>query len=159
MKPQVLDQGLTAYRIGDPGGAYPIFSATGSTLNPGRWNDAAHPVIYAAERYSTALLEKLVHGSGALPPNQHYVEIAVPAGVSYEVLQPASHPGWDLSNGKVGRAFGCAWQAQGRSLVLIVPSVVARLDHNILINPAHPEFPRITTGLNIPVYWDARLFP
>ena len=98
-------------------------------------------------------------GPGALPPNQHYVEITIPAGVSYEVLQPAAHPGWDLSNGKVSRAFGCAWQASGRSLVLIVPSVVARVDHNILINPTHAEFPRIATGLNTPVYWDARLFP
>ena len=60
MKPQILSQGLTAFRIGDPAGAWPIFDATGSTLHPGRWNDPAHPVIYAAERFSTALLEKLV---------------------------------------------------------------------------------------------------
>ena len=126
MRPQVLDRGLTAFRIGDPAGAYPLFDATRSTINPGRWNDAAHPVVYAAQRYSTALLEMLVHGSGALPPNQHYVEIAIPAGASYEVFQPAAHPGWDLANGKVSRAFGCAWQAEGRSLILIAPSVVAR---------------------------------
>lgn len=150
---------MTAYRIGDPAGAYPIFDATGSTINPGRWNDPAHPLIYTAERYSTSLLEKLVHGSGALPPNQHYVEIAIPAGCSYEVFQPAAHSGWDLANGNVSRAFGCAWQAAGRSLILISPSVVARLDNTILINPTHPEFRRITTGLATPVYWDARLFP
>lgn len=159
MKPQRLDKGLTAYRIGDPAGAYPIFDATGSTINPGRWNDPAHPLIYAAEHYSTTLLEKLVHGSGALPPNQHYVEITIPAGTSYEVFQPAAHSGWDLANGKISRAFGCAWQGSARSLILIVPSVVARLDNNILINPTHLEFSRITTGLNIPVYWDGRLFP
>jgi len=159
LKPQTLPQGLTAFRIGDPAGAYPIFDAAGSTFNPGRWNDPAHPVIYAAERYSTALLEKLVHGSGLLPPNQHYVEITVPAGASYEVFQPAAHPGWDLANGKISRDFGCVWLAQRRSLVLIAPSVVARLDNNILINPAHPEFTRITTGLHVPVYWDDRLFP
>ena len=160
MTAQRLDKGLTAYRIGDPeGAAYPIFDATGSTINPGRWNDPTHPLIYAAQHYSTSLLEKLVHGSGALPPNQHYVEIAIPAGVSYEVFQPAAHPGWDLANGGVSRAFGCEWHRSARSLILIVPSVVARLDSNILINPNHSDFARITTGLNIPVYWDARLFP
>lgn len=159
MTAQRLDKGLTAYRIGDPAGAYPIFDATGSTINPGRWNDPIHPLIYAAEHYSTTLLEKLVHGSGALPPNQHYVEIAIPAGVSYEVFQPAAHSGWDLANGAVSRAFGCEWHRSARSLILIVPSVVARLDSNILINPTHSEFARITTGLNTPVYWDARLFP
>jgi len=35
---QALDRTLTAYRIGDPAGAYPIFDATGSRLFPGRWN-------------------------------------------------------------------------------------------------------------------------
>lgn len=159
MTPQILSQGLSAYRIGDPAGVHPIFDATGSTINPGRWNDANHPMIYAAERYSTALLEKLVHGSGALPPNQHYVEISIPAGLSYEVFQPASYPRWDLANGKISRDFGCAWQASGRSVLLVVPSVVARLDNNILINPNHTDFPKIGTGLNIPVYWDSRLFP
>jgi RES domain-containing protein len=43
-------------------------------------------------------------------------------------------------------------------LVLIVPSVLARVDKNILINPDHPEFGRITTGLHPPVWWDKRLF-
>ena len=37
-------------------------------------------------------------------------------------------------------------------------SVVARVDCNILVNPAHPEFATVTTGLHEPVYWDARLF-
>lgn len=159
MTAQTLPDGLTAYRIGDPAGAFPVFDATGSTISPGRWNDPAHGMIYAAERISTALLEKLVHGSGALPPNQHYVEISIPAGISYEVFQPAAHPGWDLANMIVSRSFGCAWRASMRSAVLIVPSVVARLDNNVLINPVHAEFPRIKCGLHTPVYWDSRLFP
>jgi RES domain-containing protein len=35
---------------------------------------------------------------------------------------------------------------------------VARIENNILINPEHPEFPRITHGLHQPVWWDLRLF-
>ena len=65
---QVLDRVLKSYRIGDPAGAYPIFDATGSTIFPGRWNTPGSPIIYSSEHYSTALLEKLVHGSGSLPP-------------------------------------------------------------------------------------------
>ena len=64
---QALDRVLTSYRIGDPHGTYPIFDATGSTLHPGRWNTPASPMIYTSEHYSTAMLEKLVHGSGQLP--------------------------------------------------------------------------------------------
>jgi len=60
---QALDRVLTSYRIGDPRGTYPIFDATGSTLHPGRWNTPASPMIYTSEHYSTAMLEKLVHGS------------------------------------------------------------------------------------------------
>jgi RES domain-containing protein len=39
-----------------------------------------------------------------------------------------------------------------------VPSLVARIERNILINPEHPEFPRITHDPAQPVWWDARLF-
>ena len=76
--PQRLDRTLHCYRIGDPDGAYPIVDATGSRLYPGRWNTPDSPVIYASESYGTAMLEKLVHGAGRLPPNQHYVRIALP---------------------------------------------------------------------------------
>ena len=127
-------------------------------MYPGRWNTPDTPMIYASERYSTALLEKLVHGSGRLPPNQHYVEITVAAGLSYEVADMASIPGWDAAEPSASKAFGEAWHRSARSLLLLVPSVVARLDMNVLINPLHPEFPRIATGLHLPVHWDRRLF-
>ena len=78
MTAQRLDRVLTAFRIGDPDGAYPIFDATGSRLAPGRWNTAASPMIYASQHYSTAMLEKLVRSSGELPPNQHFIEITIP---------------------------------------------------------------------------------
>jgi RES domain-containing protein len=32
-------------------------------------------MIYSSQHYSTAMLEKLVNGSGHLPPNQHYIEM------------------------------------------------------------------------------------
>jgi len=155
---QTLDRTLFCFRIGDPAGAYPIFDATGSMLAPGRWNTPGSPMIYAAEHYSTALLEKLVHGSGRLPPNQHFIRITVPSGVSYEVFSPAALPGWDTMPATVSKRFGEEWCRQRRSLVLLVPSVVARLDRNVLINPAHPEFSRLETSLHEPVYWDRRLF-
>ena len=48
--------------------------------------------------YSTALLEKLVHANLVMPANQHYIEITIPNGISYEILQTAAHPGWDSRN-------------------------------------------------------------
>ena len=155
---QALDRVLTSYRIGDPRGTYPIFDATASTLHPGRWNTPASPMIYTSEHYSTAMLEKLVHGSGQLPPDQHYVEVTIPNGICYEVLDTAALPDWYLESRATSKPFGQVWQQQKRSLLLIVPSVVARLEKNFLINPEHPEFRYVTMSLHQPVWWDRRLF-
>ncbi len=158
MSGQTLDRILTAYRIGDPAGAYPIFDSTGSKLWPGRWNTNASPMIYTSEHYSTAMLEKLMHGNGQMPPNQHWIEISIPPGVSYEILSTAHHPGWAAEDGLVSKTYGEAWQKSKRSLLLIVPSVVARMERNVLINNVHPEVDKITRNLHQPIWWDRRLF-
>jgi RES domain-containing protein len=104
------------------------------------------------------MLEKLVHGSGRLPPNQHFIEVTIPNGVSYEMLDTATLPEWYLQSGAASKPFGDDWQKSKRSLILIVPSVVARPEKNFLINPEHPEFSKISHGLHAPVWWDRRLF-
>ena len=160
MTGQTLRQITKCYRIGDPTGAYPIFDATGSKIAPGRWNTSTSPMIYTSEHYSTAMLEKLVHGSGMLPPNQHYIEILLPPGLSYEEVNPAALPGWDAPDpASTAKAYGRAWYRSKRSLLLFVPSIVSRLEWNILINPDHPEFPNVQPDpRHHPVWWDARLF-
>jgi RES domain-containing protein len=137
---------------------YPIFDATGSTIMPGRWNTSTSPMIYTSEHYSAAILEKLVRSAGFMPPNQHYIRITIPRGVSYEVFSPPSLPGWDAVRPGVSRIFGQRWCLEKRSALLLVPSVITRIDRNVLINPAHPEFPSIEASLHEPVYWDNRLF-
>jgi hypothetical protein len=79
--------------------------------------------------------------------------------VSYEVFSAAYHPGWDAGDCLVSKAYGAAWQRSQRSLLLIVPSVVARMENNVLINDGHPEVRRITNSLHQPIWWDKRLFP
>lgn len=158
MTAQILDRVLTCYRIGDPEGEFPIFDAMGSTLAPGRWNMPSSPMVYTSEHFSTAMLEKLAHGGGRVPPNQHYIEITIPSDLSYEMLNEAGLPGWADEDAMAARAYGDKWHQERRSLILIVPSVVARVDKNILINPNHPQFGRIVHGLHHPVWWDARLF-
>ena len=159
MTAQILDRVLTAYRIGDPDGAHPIFDATGAKLWPGRWNTLSSPMIYTSAHYSTAMLEKLVHGNGHMPPHQHWIEITIPPGVSFEMFSTAHHPGWHAEDCRVAKGYGQAWHQSQRSLLLIVPSVVARMEHNILINDSHAEFRRISHSLHQPIWWDQRLFP
>ncbi|MGE6694397.1 RES family NAD+ phosphorylase [Sphingobium limneticum] len=118
----------------------------------------ASPNIYTSEHYSTAMLEKLVHASSVLPPNQHHIRITIPNGTSYEIFQSAAHPGWDGKDEGLCKAFGQAWFEEGRSAILIVPSMVARVERNILINPIHPNAAGISYDLPEPVWWDERLY-
>ncbi len=104
------------------------------------------------------MLEKLVHGSGSMPPNQHFIEITIPNGMTYETFEPAHMPLWADPSAFESRAFGETWQLNKRSLLLIVPSIVARMEHNYLINQYHPDFPRLQSSLHRPCWWDRRLF-
>jgi RES domain-containing protein len=155
---QRLDRVLICYRIGDPDGRFPIYDAAGSRLFPGRWNAAEAPVIYASEYYSTAMLEKLAQGSGRIPPNQHHIRITVPNGISYEMVTRDTLPGWSDRDRLAAQHFGAAWARELRSAILIVPSYVARIERNVLINPRHDEARSITHELPVPVWWDERLF-
>lgn len=157
MAARTLKEPMRAYRIGDPKGKFPIYSGEGAARQEGRWHAKGQEVIYASSTYSTAMLEKLAHFNGVLPDGQHYVEIVVPAGTTYQVVTQDILPGWiDASQ---ARAFGSRWVSEGRSAVLVVPSFVARLETNVLINPAHADFKSIRPGLETPVWWDQRLFP
>jgi len=155
---QKLDRIRTAYRIGDPAGACPILDDTGSRLWPGRWNTSTSPMIYTSEHFSTAMLEKLVHGNGHMPPNQHWIEITIPPGVSYEILSTADHTEWNAKDCRVSKAYGEAWQKSMRPLLLIVPSTVARMERNFLINHRHPYAHQVAHSQHQPIWWDSRLF-
>lgn len=153
-----LRDSLRAYRIGDPSGEFPIWDAGGARRVDGRWHEAGASVIYASEHYATAMLEKLVHYAGLLPRGQHFIAIHVPAGIRYEVLNPDALPGWAQANGEAARAFGARWYREQRSALLIVPSVVARMERNFVFDARHPEFASIRVGQETPVWWDERLF-
>lgn len=159
MTVQTTDCVLTCYRIGDPDGAFPIYDAEGARLYPGRWNTPNSPIIYTSEHYSTAMLEKLVHANLVLPANQHFITITIPNGVSYEIFQTAAHPGWDSKNESICKGFVQAWYDARRSALLIVPSIPARIERNVLINPIHADTKHVTHAMPEPVWWDARLYP
>ena len=147
---------LRAFRIADM--RYPIFDGTGAMLYGARWNSPGRRVIYAAETYAGALLEILVHASGAVPRSQGYVEIEIPARLSIEEVTPADVPRWDSRSYRAARAFGDRWYDEQRTPVLMVPSLVTRVERNVLISQEHPDFRRIRATRPLPVRWDARLW-
>ena len=155
---RILPEPLSAFRIGDPNGEYPIWDDGGARLLSGRWHEAGATVVYASEHYSTAMLEKLVHYEGEMPPNQHFIELTIPAKTSYEVVNVDLVVGWSDPDGEAARQFGRSWFREQRSAILIVPSVVARMERNFIFNTSHPDFGAIAAGLETPIWWDDRLF-
>jgi len=148
----------TAYRVAKK--RYPVYDAAGAILAGGRWTSPGVAVIYAAEHYATAILEKLVHaGRLALPGSHHAAEILIPDDIAIEEFDPGAHSGWDLEGSSVSRTFGDFWVAAARTPVLAVPSVPGQpVERNFVINLAHPDARRIRPQRAFDVVWDGRLF-
>jgi RES domain-containing protein len=149
---------MRVYRIADR--RFPIFDGAGARLVGGRWNSPGRSVVYAAETFSGALLEILAHANlNRLPRTQAYIEIAIPDGIAIERIGMNDVPDWQNENQSAARVFGDQWLSQQRSAVLMVPSIVTRgIEHNVLINPEHPDFAGISTSEPQDVIWDERLF-
>jgi RES domain-containing protein len=150
--------GWQAWRIAD--GRFEVFSAVGASLVGGRWNSPGLGVIYASCSYAGAMLECLAHaGIGRVPRTHVAIEITIANAVTVERCDESTLPvGWDHADLRVSRAFGDAWIRERRTAVLVVPSVVARKEGNVVINPQHADFHKLIAGKPEPVIWDARLF-
>jgi len=140
--------------------AYPIWSGEGARLYGQRWNPVGLLAIYAGTSFAISLLEVLVRANRKSPPSgTRFVEAEVPDDVSRERFDPQSGPGWDNRSDKsIAQAFGRDWITSRRSALLIVPSVVTRLDDNVVVNPDHPDAALISVGPETPVALDPRLF-
>ncbi len=148
---------LTAYRIADR--RHPILDGGGSLIVAGRWHAVGRRIVYASTSFAVALLEKLVHSNTGKVPKTHVVaEIQLPAGVAIERITGDDVPDWDRADCMSSRAYGDGWFDERRSLALLVPSVVARPEENLLINQDHPDFRLVAHGKPRPVIWDERLF-
>lgn len=148
---------LRAYRIADR--RREIFDGQGSATFGGRWNSPGRRLIYASETFAGAMLEVLAHANiGRLPKTHVWIEILIPVGVTIEEVRPSDVPRWYASDQRASRAFGDAWYDEARTAVLIVPSVVTRVERNIAINQDHPQFSRIWATAPQSVIWDQRLF-
>jgi len=149
---------MRIYRIAD--GRHPLWDGTGAMLVGGRFNSSGRPVIYGATSYAGAMLEVLVHARiGKVPHTHLVVEAEVPEGTAVERAAAPSLPAdWDAPDSISARTYGDAWLAERRTAILLVPSVVAREEWNVLVNPAHPLAASIVVGVPRPVVWDERLF-
>jgi RES domain-containing protein len=149
---------VIAYRIGSP--LHPLLDGGGAaTSDDARWNGPGRYIIYAAEHYAAAWLEKAAQlNSVRIPRTLRFIRIDVPSDVSVEEIGNEDVPGWDTADKIASRAFGNRWYDEQRSLVLIVPSLVAPgIERNVLINQRHPLFGRVTSSDAEPLRGHPRL--
>jgi RES domain-containing protein len=151
---------MHVYRIARANRRYDL-SGYGAFLVGGRWNLPGLPLLYTAETRALATLEVLVHlPAGDLPDDMYLLTLEVPDTVSHQEITPADLPAdWQrLSQPLPTGALGHAWLQAGRSLALRVPSVLVPQEHNLLLNPAHPEFAQVRLAAEPePFFFDERL--
>jgi len=125
----------------------------------GRWNSKGIEAIYGSLHYSTCLLEILVRQNTTKSSSLYvFSEIFIPL-MNIEIVHESDVKGWDDIDQVASREFGDQWLQEKRTAALMVPSMVARpIDFNIVINPLHENFKKITWSKPLPVPQDARIF-
>jgi len=121
-------------------------SLTGSGY-PARWNPKGYHVVYCAGSRALACLENLVHRSGeGLSPDFKIVSVHIPDSVSTDEIFSKELPvGWhNMSGPPVCQEIGKRWMEDQRSCILKVPSSIIQDEWNVLVNPRHTDFRKIS---------------
>jgi RES domain-containing protein len=149
---------VTAWRIVKARHAATAFTGEGAARTGGRWNSRGVRMVYASTTLSLAALETLVHLN---PPVQlPYVCFPIELDADGVETVPSADlpPEWRDEPGPVStRLLGDRWVAAARTVALRVPSVIIPSEFNILLNPQHPDFGRLTLGPAQPFSFDPRL--
>jgi RES domain-containing protein len=150
----------TGWRIVPADKAATAFDGEGARLYGGRWNPAGVPMVYGSEHQSLAALEVRVHidKTGmqklykcfAFHFAEDLMEFFRAAALPKDWMQEPPPP--SLQN------HGGGWAKSATSVILAVPSVIIPGENNYLINPRHPDFPRVRIDPPTDFAFDRRLF-
>jgi RES domain-containing protein len=134
-------------------------SCEGARRHGGRWNNKGVAVLYCALSESLAMLELRVHSPHPFPRTRWRFTIEVPDDALTSMQVEELPRGWDkLPAGPESKRFGDSWVAECSSLGLLVPSVVASEEKNLMLNPSHPRFQEIRVVSKQRVMLDKRLY-
>lgn len=137
---------MEVFRLSRAAYASPL-SGIGAAIKGARWNPTGVELVYTALNRSLAMAEVSVHFTLAtLPSDYQMLTIYVPDDVSLDVLPHGKLPAdWNIFPHALStQKFGEAFVRENRYCILKVPSAVTQGDHNLLINPHHSEFSKIS---------------
>jgi RES domain-containing protein len=133
---------------------FAALDGAGARLYGGRWNRRGQAVVYCSVNLSLAVLEVMVHLELALedfPADYVKIAIEIPDALAIEFI--AALPETAAQTVQAG----ANWYDSSRAVGLLVPSVILPEERNLLLNPEHPEFRRISPLPAKPFLFDPRL--
>lgn len=151
---------MHVWRISPAKYAAQCLAGIGGLHVSGRWHHRGRPIVYTSATPSLAALEVLVHvDPGLAPPDLRLVEIDVPDALAIESCDPAAlAPDWQAFPAPAALLdFGSAWLMEQRTPILRVLSAVLPIEHNYILNPAHPESSAVRIVRALAFSFDPRL--
>ena len=132
----------------------------GARLVGGRWNSRGVRAVYASTSLALAAVETFVNLEPNLQPSDLVsIEGGIPEGIAVAQIELADLPhNWPQKRDESLRRFGDEWIHAGQSVALLVPSAAIRGEWNILLNPAHRDFPQVRFKPPQRFEFDARMF-
>ena len=124
-----------------------------------RWHTSGKPIVYFAESPAGAMLEVLVHLElleDELPRAYTLLRVEVPESVSIELIQVPAGESWKTDH-DLTRQLGDEWLAHRRTSLGRVPSAILPMTSNFILNPLHPDAPKVKIAETEQAEFDPRL--
>ena len=135
------------------------FTGVGGLYAARRWNHRGTAMVCTASSRALAALEYFVNVDPGEAPDDLLMAEAVFADDWIETLEPGLLPSnWRTLDNLACRDLGSAWAVSCRSMALRVPSAVVEGDTNLLLNPAHSDFGKVSLTKPVPFHFDPRMF-
>jgi len=136
---------ISAWRIIKQKHAKTAFTGEGARLFGGHWNSPGRRMVYTSESRALALAEILVHLESSGPLSRYVTfRVELDEALVANIASGDLPKNWraDPAPRRL-QAIGDSWLVSQASLVLRAPSAVVRGEFNYLLNPFHPDSPKL----------------
>ena len=132
----------------------------GAEMSGGRWNNKGTALVYTSESRALCMLEIAVYlPMGILPKDLMLVTITIPDKEIHVIDHTSLQEDWKSNPPKPNtRLIGDTFVAEGKHLVLKVPSVLVPGEYYFLINPKHRNASDVNILQQEPFRFDHRFF-